>query len=55
MPRDMEKKLNAEDKCMCYDYKARQIFKFIWSFLITTRNAEDMESQSLEHLATNWF
>ena len=48
MPSNKEKRLNAKD--MYYFYKVSQIFEFTWSHIFTTRNAEDMESQSVEHL-----
>ena len=47
------KKLNAKDKYMCYVYKESQIFEFIWSQVLPKTNAEDMESQSAQHLWSN--
>ena len=45
-----EKSLNAKDEWICYFYKKRQIFDFIWSHIFMKRNAED----SLEHLWRNY-
>ena len=50
MPSNKEKRLNAKYRYMYYFYKVSQIFEFTWSHIFTTRNAEDMESQSVEHL-----
>ena len=53
MPWNTEKKLNAKDKYICYFYKESQIFQFIWSHVLPKTNAEDMESQSAQHLWSN--
>ena len=38
---------------MCGFYKESKIFEFSWSLIFTRKNAEDTESQNVEHLWSN--